>query len=132
MLIDKRHSSCVLDVQSWRGTNIDSDHFLLISKFRVRISAQHNSVNRQQQKINTEPLRSSEVADAFSSAFSSKLNESPIADTSSINEQWTQLKSKLNSAPVQTIDHVGKSHKNPWFDEECRLLIEKKNKARKI
>jgi hypothetical protein len=85
--------------------------------------------NRQQQKNNIEALRSSDVADAFSSAFSSKLNESPIADTSSINEQWTQLKSNLNSVAVQTIFHVRKPHKNPWFDEEYRLLIEKKNEA---
>jgi hypothetical protein len=36
------------------------------------------------------------------------------------------------NAAVQTIAHVRMPHKNPWFDEECRLLIEKKNEARKI
>jgi hypothetical protein len=112
--------------------NIDSDYFLVISKFRVRICAQHKSVNRQQQKINIETLRSSEVADAFSSAFSSNLNESPIADILSINEQRTQLKSKLNSAAVQTIGHVRKPLKNPLFNEECHLLIKKKKEAWKI
>jgi endonuclease/exonuclease/phosphatase family metal-dependent hydrolase len=34
VLIDKRHSGNLLDVRSYRGANIDSDHFMVIAKIR--------------------------------------------------------------------------------------------------
>jgi endonuclease/exonuclease/phosphatase family metal-dependent hydrolase len=38
ILIDVRHKSDLIDVRSLRGANIASDHFLVLSKFRARIS----------------------------------------------------------------------------------------------
>jgi len=38
ILIDARHVSNVMDVRTFRGANIDSDHYLLILKIRSRIS----------------------------------------------------------------------------------------------
>jgi hypothetical protein len=33
-----RHSNVLLDVQSFRGDNCDTDHYLLVAKLRERIS----------------------------------------------------------------------------------------------
>jgi hypothetical protein len=38
LLIIARHVSNVMDVRTFRGANIDSDHYLLISKIRSLIS----------------------------------------------------------------------------------------------
>jgi len=38
VLVDAQHSSSVKDVQSRRGTNNDSDHFLTIARVRNRIN----------------------------------------------------------------------------------------------
>ena len=38
MVIDARHMSDLLDVRSYRGGNVDSDHYLLIARMRARIS----------------------------------------------------------------------------------------------
>jgi endonuclease/exonuclease/phosphatase family metal-dependent hydrolase len=38
ILIDARHCSDLMDVRSYRRANIDSDHYLIISKVRNRIS----------------------------------------------------------------------------------------------
>jgi hypothetical protein len=38
LLTDARHVSNVMDVRTFRGANTDSDHNLLISKIRSRIS----------------------------------------------------------------------------------------------
>ena len=38
VLSDARHASNVMDVRSYHGANIDSDHYLVIGKIRARIS----------------------------------------------------------------------------------------------
>jgi endonuclease/exonuclease/phosphatase family metal-dependent hydrolase len=38
VLIDGRHVSDLLDVRTYRGANIDSDHFLVLTRIRSRIS----------------------------------------------------------------------------------------------
>jgi hypothetical protein len=38
MVIDARHMSDLLDVRSYRGGNVDSDHYLVIARMRARIS----------------------------------------------------------------------------------------------
>ena len=36
--VDARHASNVLDVRTFRGANVDSDHFLVMAKIRSQIS----------------------------------------------------------------------------------------------
>ncbi|XP_055842639.1 craniofacial development protein 2-like [Episyrphus balteatus] len=36
--IDARHSSSIMDVRTFRGANIDSDHYLVVANVRMRIS----------------------------------------------------------------------------------------------
>jgi len=36
--IDRRHKCNLTDVRSYRGANIDSDHYLVIAHLRARIS----------------------------------------------------------------------------------------------
>jgi hypothetical protein len=38
VLIDKRWHSIILDVQSFRGADCDTDHYLIVAKLRERIS----------------------------------------------------------------------------------------------
>ena len=38
VLIDKRHASNLMHVRTYRGANIDSDHYLVLSRVRARIS----------------------------------------------------------------------------------------------
>jgi hypothetical protein len=71
LLIDARHISNVIDVRTFRGANIDSDHYLLISKIRSQISNARNMHDSYVRKFNSEKLKSPET----SSEYREKLNE---------------------------------------------------------
>jgi hypothetical protein len=38
ILIDRRRHSSILDVQSFRGVNCDTDHYLVVAKVRERLA----------------------------------------------------------------------------------------------
>jgi hypothetical protein len=71
LLIDTRHVSNVMDVRTFTGANIDSDHYLLISKIRSWISNARKTYGSYARKFNSEKLKSPEN----SSAYTEKLNE---------------------------------------------------------
>jgi hypothetical protein len=89
-----RHVSNVMDVRTFRGTNIDSDHYLLLSKIRSQISNARKMYGSYARKFNSEKLKSPET----SSAYREKLNEClarHVDDNNDINMTWTVLKNAI-------------------------------------
>jgi hypothetical protein len=70
LLIDARHVSNVMGVRTFRGANIDSDHYLLTSNIRSRISDARKAYSTCARKFNSEKLKSPEIT----SAYREKLN----------------------------------------------------------
>ena len=52
VLVDGRHFSDVLDVRTFRGPNIDSDHYLVVSKIRARLSTVTDIRKRRSLRFN--------------------------------------------------------------------------------
>jgi endonuclease/exonuclease/phosphatase family metal-dependent hydrolase len=50
ILIDVRHKSNLMDLRSLRGANIASDHFLVLSKLRARITSCKNECGIKMKK----------------------------------------------------------------------------------
>jgi len=71
LVIDARHVSNIMGVRTFRGANVDSDHYLLISKIGSRISNARKMYGSCAGKFNSEKLRSSEI----SSEYREKQNE---------------------------------------------------------
>jgi hypothetical protein len=62
MLIDHSHKSCLQDVRSYRGANIDPDHFLIIAKIWSKINKQYITPRTTGSKIyDTKKLNDPEV-----------------------------------------------------------------------
>jgi len=65
LLIDAQHVSNVMDVRTFRGANIDSDHYLLISKIRSRISNARKTYGTCARKFNIEKLKTPEISSVY-------------------------------------------------------------------
>jgi endonuclease/exonuclease/phosphatase family metal-dependent hydrolase len=46
IFIDRRQHSSILDVRSFRGSDCDSDHYLVVAKIRGRLAASKRPVNK--------------------------------------------------------------------------------------
>ena len=65
-VIDERHVSSVLDVRTFRGPSINSDHYLVAAKFRLRISTSRSAHSSALRKLDVKKLRSQRTVEAFS------------------------------------------------------------------
>jgi hypothetical protein len=60
-LIDRRCHSSVLDVQSFGGTDCDTDHYLLVAKVRERLAVCKQTVHRfHKERLSLKKLKKKE------------------------------------------------------------------------
>ncbi|XP_054082831.1 craniofacial development protein 2 isoform X1 [Zeugodacus cucurbitae] len=124
VVIDGRHVSCVLDVRTLRGPNIDSDHYLVAAKIRTRLCAAKNARQQTQGRFDVEKLQSQQTATKYSTRLALLLSESTHQHLG-IRELWNGISNSLRTAAVETIG-FRQRQKTSWYDEECRLASERK------
>jgi hypothetical protein len=77
ILIDSRHKSNLMDVRSHRGVNIDSDHYLVMSRIRVRLSSAKKVARTPQEKYNTALLLTPQILNCTVKDSHKLLKKSP-------------------------------------------------------
>ncbi|PNF23327.1 hypothetical protein B7P43_G15831, partial [Cryptotermes secundus] len=86
ILINVGHFSDLMDVSSYRGANIDSDHYLIISKIRSRISTARKIQGSQAKKLNCGKLVEQGVATRYTGLSSECL--AGLSDSEDVSEAW--------------------------------------------
>ena len=129
LLIDARSLSNVMDVRTFRRANIDSDHYLLISENRSRISNARKMYGSYARKFNSEKLKSPETL----SAYRKKLNEhlARRVDDDYI-EVWMLLKNAITQTTGTVLNRIERVTYKDWFDAECEQATISKKKAYKL
>jgi hypothetical protein len=65
-MIDRRWQLSVLDVQSFRGADCDTDHYLVIAKVRERLAVGKQATQRfDRQRFNLMKLNEPEVREQY-------------------------------------------------------------------
>ena len=99
--VDARHASNVLDVHTFRGANVNSDHFLVMAKIR--------SPKLKRDRVSS----ANTMRDALKIFLKSIMKKS--RQLRSISTDSTTAKEVLNVNP--------QGRRSPWFDEECAEAI---------
>ncbi|XP_055856006.1 uncharacterized protein LOC129919181 [Episyrphus balteatus] len=129
--IDARHSSSIMDVRTFRGANIDSDHYLVVANVRMRISRPSPTQGNTVRKFNVGRLQSQEIARSYSDRVSNNLLRSPTPPAASIDNQWQHCQEAIRDAASEVLGFTRPPQRNPWFDDECRQAHAAKQKAYK-
>jgi len=119
-LIDRRWHSSVLDVRSFRGTDCDIDHYLVVAKVRERLAVSKQAAQRfDGERFNLRKLNDLEVRKQYqieiTNRFASLEN---LNDDEDINRAWENIKENIKTSAKDILGlHKLKQHE-PWFDEE--------------
>uniref|UniRef100_A0A8D8WWM8 Craniofacial development protein 2 n=1 Tax=Cacopsylla melanoneura TaxID=428564 RepID=A0A8D8WWM8_9HEMI len=136
VLVSSRHFSSISDIRSCRGPNCDSDHFLVKSKIREKLSTVPRKNKARTIKWNTDILRNDPLrTHAYKNAIRNKMAETSeminSQNSDDVNDMWNTAKSIITEAAEEQIGRMERKRIEEWYDEECKQLIEEKNMARK-
>lgn len=129
VLIDARHISNLMNVRSYLGANIDSDHYFVGAVLRARISRSKIVQKDSKKRYNLSALKDKNVSEDFSNQAASQLALQTNVGNGDINRLWNKYKISLEVAAENVLGRQGKRKRNEWFDDECKLATEKKNTA---
>ena len=118
-----------MDVWSYRGVSIVSDHYLVTVCLRARISNDKQVTGIRTIKYNVSILTSSEVAEQYRQQIEEKLNHIALADLDNGEELWERCKTIIISVAEEVLGIMEPANKGTWFDDLCRAVTEDKNKA---
>jgi hypothetical protein len=127
VIVNKNKSSMIQDVKTMRGLNCDSDHFLV--KITVKQKLVIQQLNKTQQiKWNRTNLYDINKLKQYRQQLHNRLEGK--AESPYINNEWMNIKESVLDSTNEVIQTQKYKTYNEWWDEECRVAIEKENEAR--
>ena len=116
------------DVRTFCGPNMDSDHFLVATKVRLRIRASRAVPSSMQRKVDVKKLRSQRTAELFSAQLADKLRQ-PQSSPEDIGGLSANISLRASAEAVVGCERPPK--RKQWYDGECRTASAAKNDAYK-
>jgi len=120
ILIDRRRHSSILDVRSFRGTDCDIDHYLVVAKLRERLAVSKQATQKfDGERFNLRKLNELEVKNKYqikiTNIFAALENLNVDED---VNRAWENIKENIKTSAKESLGlHVLKQRK-PWFDQK--------------
>jgi len=129
VLINRRRASIITDVRTLRGPNCNSDHYLVRTKIRQKISKVEEGTYRRSRKWDVTKLQNPDIKNKYEKNIAQKLNEIDLGPD--IELEWDNLKTVINDVACNDFGTRINRENAGWFDEDCRKVIKVKNEARK-
>jgi hypothetical protein len=115
------------DVRSFRAADCDSDHYLVVVKFRKRLAVNKQRSHRfHMERFNLKRLNEVEGKEQFRVEVS---NRFAALDTEvEINSALETIRENINISAKEGLGYIELKHK-PWFDEGCSKLLDQRKQS---
>ncbi|KAK0134904.1 Craniofacial development protein 2 [Merluccius polli] len=123
--INTRWCSSLLDVRSYRGADVGSDHFLVVGKIRLKLK----KVEKVQPKrpYAVDKLKNNNVSESFREELSKKL--AVPQHPSTIEEQWSLFSRTITETAEAVLGRRG-TNKERWITDHTWKLIDERKVAK--
>jgi len=113
VLIEKRGASNIKNIRAYKGTNCDSDHYLVSAHFRCRVARTISQIHKPQRcaKLSIEKLKESETR----ARYQQKLNLNELTNSKEVETMMTSTSSKMFAA-------INKNR--TWTNKPIRMVPE--------
>jgi hypothetical protein len=132
ILIDRRWHSNVLDVQSFRAADCDSDHYLAVAKFRERLAVNKQRSQRfNMERFNLKKLNDVESREQFRVEVSNRFAALEDLGTEvEINSEWETIRENIKISAKESLGYYEFKKHMPWFDKGCSKLLDHRKQAK--
>ena len=128
--INKRWKKCLLDVRSQRGADINTSHYLVRGKLRLKLSSLKKSKNIS--PPNLDALRSGEKVAEYQQQLNHCSAKNRNVENSDIDADWEVIKSVYKSAAKTTLGKRPPKKKDQRLSTESKALIEERNRVKRL
>ena len=102
-----------------RCANVDSDHFLLVSRIRARISNAKKLLGKKVEKYDYEKITLLEKQVEYKINLKEHLQELAINSDDSLDSRWNKITGAIHKTAKETFGKASKKQPNDWFDKIC-------------
>ena len=131
VLIDKNHKGCINNVRSYRDADSDSDHFLLITQFKLRLSCGQSRKNLEIKRFDIGKLKNKEEAKKYVHLIQNKLAQNTgTHGENEIKNQWSRVTQAIKECATDVVGWTEKTKRKDWFNDKFRESIAKRTTLR--
>jgi len=105
ILIDRRWHLGVLDVRSFRAADCDTDHYVVVAKFRKRLAVSKQAAQRfDGERFNLRQLNELEVRKQYQIELTNRFAAlENLSDDEDINRAWENIKENIKTSAKESM-----------------------------
>ena len=126
--ISTKWSHSLLDVRSYRGADIGSDHYLVKSPMRIKLMSNGKAQSSSRRVPAIENLRDHSKVEEYCIALQNRFSSLPVEEN--LDEEWGQVRDSIKEVSMEVLGERPRRRKQQHLSQETKDLIAERSKIK--